>query len=123
MWPYSNADNAYYKHWRFWTPEINGDHEHIRFYRNYLNNEPSGGANSFTMGSGDYVRLKSMEVGYTFPKAWTSKILMSSVRIYVSGNNILTWAKEPFLDPDNRDMRGGRMPQTRAFNFGININF
>lgn len=123
MWPYSNADNAYYKHWRFWTPEINGDHEHICFYRNYLNNEPSGGANSFTMGSGDYVRLKSMEIGYTFPKAWTSKILMSSVRIYVSGNNILTWAKEPFLDPDNRDMRGGRMPQTRAFNFGININF
>jgi TonB-linked SusC/RagA family outer membrane protein len=123
MWPFSNADNVYSRHWRYWTPETNGSEEFIRFYGNYLNNEPSGGTNSLTMGSGDYVRLKNMELGYTFPKSWTSKLSMSSVRIYLSSNNLFLWAKEPSLDPDNRDNRGGRMPQTRAFNFGINVNF
>ena len=123
MWPFSNADNAYYNHWRYWTPETNGSHEHIRFYGNYLNNEPKGGTNSFTMGSGDYVRLKNVEVGYTLPKSWISKIYMSSARVYFSANNLFLWADEYSLDPDNRDQRGGNMPQTRAFNFGINVNF
>ena len=123
MWPFSNADNVYSRHWHYWTPETNGNEQFIRFYGNYLNNEPSGGTNSLTMGSGDYVRLKNMELGYTFPKSWTSKLSMSSARIYLSSNNLFLWAKEPSLDPDNRDNRGGRMPQTRAFNFGINVNF
>jgi hypothetical protein len=48
---------------------------------------------------------------------------MSSVRIYINGNNLFLWAEEPYLDPDNRDVRGGMMPQTRAFNLGINVQF
>lgn len=123
MWPFSNADNAYANHWNYWTPETNGQQDHIRYYNNYLNNEPSGGVNSFTAGSGDYVRLKNLEIGYTLPKAWASKAYMSSVRVYFSGNNLFLWADEPYLDPDNRDQRGGKMPQTRAFNFGLNVNF
>lgn len=123
MWPFSNADNAYAQHWRYWSPETGNDSEYIRFYGNYLNNQPSGGTNSYTIGSGDYVRLKNLEVGYTFPKSWTSKLYMTSARIYFSGNNLALWADEPYLDPDNRDIRGGLMPQTRAFNFGVNINF
>ncbi len=123
MWPFSNADNVYARHWLYWTPETNGQNKFIRFYGNYQNNEPSGGINSYTIGSGDYIRLKNLEVGYSFPKSWTSKFSMSSARVYVSSNNLFLWAKEPSLDPDNRDNRGGRMPQTRAFNFGINVNF
>ncbi len=123
MWPFSNNDNAYAQHWRFWTPETNGQHEYIRFYNNYLNNQPSGGTNSITMGNGDYVRLKNLEFSYTFPEAWISKIYLTNLRLYFSANNLFLWAKEPYLDPDNRDIRGGLMPQTRAYNFGVNINF
>lgn len=123
MWPFSNADNVYAQHWGYWTPETANESEYIRFYGNYLNNQPQGGTNSYTIGSGDYVRLKNLEVGYTFPKSWTSKLYMTSARIYFSGNNLALWADEPYLDPDNRDVRGGLMPQSRAFNFGVNINF
>ena len=48
---------------------------------------------------------------------------MNNLRIYFTANNLMTWAAEPYLDPDNRNNRGGVMPQTRAFNFGLNVNF
>lgn len=124
MWPFSNADNVYEKHWRYWSPEMAGNEEFVRLYGYYQNNEP-GGANgsTYSYSSGDYIRLKTAEVGYTLPNSIVSKLYMSSVRFYLSGNNVLSWIKEPYLDPDNRDQRGGVMPPTRAFNFGVNINF
>jgi hypothetical protein len=75
------------------------------------------------MGSGSYLRLKSAEVGYSLPTSLTGKLHLSAFRIYVSGTNLFLWAKEPYIDPDNRDERGGLMPQTRAFNVGLNLNF
>lgn len=123
MWAFSNADNVYAKHWRYWTPEISGQEQFIRIYGPYQNNEPSPNGSSYSLGSGDYLRLKNLEIGYNLPKQIISKIKMTSARIYFSGNNLFLWADEPYLDPDNRDQRGGVMPQTRAFNFGLNVNF
>lgn len=123
MWPFSNSDNAFESHWNYWTPETAGSEDFIRIYGPYQNNEPGPNGSSYSRGSGDYVRLKNLEIGYTFPRKWTSKLFMSSLRLYFAGNNLILWADEPYLDPDNRDQRGGVMPQTRAFNFGVNINF
>lgn len=124
MWHFSNNDNVFGKHWYYWSPELNGSEQYTRMYGSYTNNQPQGANGStYAMGSGKYLRLKSMELGYTLPEALTKKALMSSVRVYFSGVNLFLWAEEPYLDPDNRDVRGGVMPQTRAFNFGININF
>ena len=124
MWHFSNNDNVFDKHWYWFTPEIAGDEKYIRLYKKtWLNNEPSGGTNSYSMGNGDYLRLKNLELGYTLPNKWTNKIFMNNLRVYFTANNLVTWAAEPYLDPDNRDNRGGVMPQTRAFNFGLNVNF
>lgn len=123
MWHFSNNDNVFQKHWSYWSPEISGQEEYLRIYGAYQNNEPSPDRSSYSDGSGDYVRLKTLELGYTLPTKITSKLNMSGVRIYFSGNNLALWAKEPYLDPDNRDQRAGVMPQTRAFNFGLNVNF
>jgi TonB-linked SusC/RagA family outer membrane protein len=124
MWHFSNNDNVFEKHWYYWSPELSGDEQYTRIYGQYQNNEPQGAQGStYSLGSGNYVRLKSMELGYTLPAALTKKVYMSSVRIYLSGNNLFLWADEPYLDPDNRDERGGLMPQTRAFNLGINVQF
>lgn len=38
-----------------------------------------------------YCRLKNIQIGYTLPKTWTEKAGMSSVRVYVSGDNLLTF--------------------------------
>jgi hypothetical protein len=124
MWHFSNNDNVFEKHWYYWSPEMSGNEQYVRLYSSYQNNEPQGANGStYKMGSGDYVRLKNAEIGYTLPSALTRKAFLESVRLYVSGTNLFLWAKEPYIDPDNRDARGGMMPQTRAFNIGLNVNF
>jgi TonB-linked SusC/RagA family outer membrane protein len=124
MWHFSNNDNVFQKHWYYWSPELNGNEQYVRLYGAYSNNEPQGAQGStYSRGSGKYLRLKTAEAGYTLPSEWTKKAYMSNVRFYLSAVNLFLWADEPYLDPDNRDNRGGVMPQTRALNFGVNINF
>ena len=124
MWHFSNNDNVFQKHWRYWSPELSGNEQYVRLYGAYANNEPQGAQGStYSRGSGKYLRLKTAELGYTLPSVWTKKVYMSNVRFYLSAVNLFLWAEEPYLDPDNRDNRGGMMPQTRALNFGVNINF
>jgi len=70
-----------------------------------------------------FVRLKSMEIGYSLPKNLGSKIGLEDIRVYVNGYNLLTWAKEiKWCDPENN---GGYLyyPQLRIINLGINIKF
>jgi TonB-linked SusC/RagA family outer membrane protein len=125
MWHFSNNDNVFEKHWYYWSPELSGNEQYVRLYGAYANNEPQGASwgSTYKMGSGNYLRLKNAELGYSLPVSLIKKIYLTSVRLYVSGTNLFLWAEEPYIDPDNRDERGGLMPQTRAFNFGININF
>lgn len=122
MWAFSNNDNVFAKHNYYWAPEIADNAQFTRFYgKSWINNERY--YSTYEAGSGTYVRIKNVEIGYTIPARITKKALMNNVRIYVSSVNTFMWAKEKYLDPDNRDTRGGRMPATRAFNAGLNVNF
>lgn len=122
MWAFSNNDNVFDKHNYYWAPEIADDAQFTRFYgKSWINNERY--YSTYEAGSGTYIRLKNIEFGYTLPSTLTQKAKMSGVRLYVSGVNTYMWAAEKYLDPDNRDTRGGRMPATRAFNIGLNVNF
>jgi len=122
MWAFSNNDNVFDKHNYYWAPEIGDDAQFTRFYgKSWINNERY--YSTYEAGSGTYIRLKNIEFGYTLPATLTQKAKMSGVRLYVSGVNTYMWAAEKYLDPDNRDTRGGRMPATRAFNIGLNVNF
>jgi len=122
MWAFSNNDNVFAKHNYYWAPEIADNAQFTRFYgKSWINNERY--YSTYEAGSGTYVRIKNVEIGYTIPARITKKALMNSVRIYLSSVNTFMWAKEKYLDPDNRDTRGGKMPATRAFNAGLNVNF
>lgn len=121
MWAFSNGDNVYDKHWSYWTPEMgDGNAKYTQLYGKYQNNEAGA---DYTLSDGSYIRLKNLDVGYTIPKKLTEKIFIKNVRIYFSALNLVTWAKEPYLDPDNRNNRAGNMPPMKAYNFGLNINF
>ncbi|MCD8164959.1 MAG: hypothetical protein LUE93_01770 [Bacteroides sp.] len=48
---------------------------------------------------------------------------MQSARIYVSGQNLLTFTHVPQIDPENINSQGWSYPQMKAFNIGINIEF
>ncbi|MDR2563469.1 MAG: TonB-dependent receptor [Prevotellaceae bacterium] len=78
--------------------------------------------NTWFMRDGAFMRLKTAEIGYTLPKDLTKRVRMSAVRIYVSGNNLLTFSKFKLWDPE---MAGDGLgyPVQRVFNLGINVNF
>ncbi len=121
MWHFSNNANVFTPHWHYWTPETAGSEEYVRLYGPWQNNEPSGGS-EYSLGSGEYIRLKYAELGYTLPQNLSERLRINSLRVYLSGVNLFLWATEPYLDPDNRHNRGGNMPPVRSFNLGLNLN-
>ncbi len=121
MWAFSNNDNVFPRHWYYWTPEMGDDAaQYTEMYGKYHNNEAGA---DYTLSSGSYIRFKNLDIGYTLPASVTENIFINQIRVYMSALNLCTWSKEKGLDPDNRDNRGGTMPPSRSFNFGVNINF
>ena len=74
------------------------------------------------MRDGAFLRLKSVEVGYTLPEKIAAKIRMSSLRIYFSGTNLLTFSKFKMWDPE---MGGSGLgyPIQKVYNFGVQLSF
>ncbi len=70
-----------------------------------------------------YLRLKNIEIGYTLPRKFLDKININNARIFVNGNNLLTFTDVPQIDPENTSSLGWNYPQIMSFNAGINIEF
>ncbi len=90
-----------------------------------LANNLWNGWSSFWIEDGSYLRLKNLELGYTFPERIISDIGLKSVRLYFSGTNLLTFTKVVDFDPEKPtvDMRERSFPQTKVYSLGINLNF
>ncbi|WP_157202503.1 TonB-dependent receptor [Marinilabilia salmonicolor] len=75
-----------------------------------------------------YLRLKSLELGYTFDNAFLKEIGIENLRVYSNGHNLLTFA-DSFIKPfDPEKIEGAynaglTYPLTKSFNFGINVIF
>ncbi len=81
---------------------------------------------SFWLTKGDYLRLKNIEIGYTFRnEAWMSKLGVKSLRLYVAGTNLLTFTSLDDYDPEKQsgDMRNDVHPNTKTYSFGVNVKF
>ena len=94
-----------------------------------LNNEFTS-ANSFFVRDGSYLRLRTLQIGYTLPDTIASKLGASSARVYYNGTNLLTLTDFTGLDPEVP--RGGALdigvysaqyPTNSASSLGINIKF
>lgn len=78
--------------------------------------------NSFFLKNGAYLRLKNIEVSYTLPKAWISRLGMSDCRVYANANNLVTWDKlDDLCDPESNG--SNRYPIMKTMNIGVNIKF
>ena len=80
-------------------------------------------ASTFWQRDCSFIRLKNAEIGYTFPKKWFGKTGISNVRLYVSGNNLLTFSKFKLWDPELESTNGEKYPQMRTLAVGLNVNF
>lgn len=74
---------------------------------------------------GSYLRLKTLQLGYTLPRELTRKAHFNRVRFYVSANNVFTLTKYSGYDPElsNNGVDYGNYPQARTFTFGVNLDF
>jgi TonB-linked SusC/RagA family outer membrane protein len=74
------------------------------------------------MRDGAFLRLKSLEIGFSMPEKIAAKLYMSSLRIYFSGTNLLTFSKFNLWDPE---MGGSGLgyPIQKVYNFGVQLSF
>lgn len=70
---------------------------------------------------GDYLKMKNLQIGYTLPTAITKKLFVERLRIYGSGENLLTITSYPGLDPEIGTNIG--YPLMKQFAFGAQITF
>ena len=85
-----------------------------------LNNQQSS---SFWLRNGRFLRLKNLDIGYTLPKPMVNTIHLESVRIYISGQNLITWSPFKLWDPElDSRQRGQIYPITRSLTAGIQIS-
>jgi TonB-linked SusC/RagA family outer membrane protein len=104
-----------------WTPEKPST-KYIRVKFQDINNTPR---NSYWLRSGDYLRLKNIQLGYTFRKEFLKRSGLESLRLYFSGQNILTFTKVKHWDPEQFPSVTNMQlhPQTKVYALGLNINF
>ncbi|MBR8535860.1 SusC/RagA family TonB-linked outer membrane protein [Carboxylicivirga sediminis] len=82
--------------------------------------------NDFYFFKNDYIRLKTVQFGYDFPKQLVEKIGLNSLRLYVSGYNLLTFSslnKYGITDPEQTSNLTWDYPMLRTVNFGLNLTF
>ncbi|KFC34539.1 hypothetical protein FF18_07595 [Elizabethkingia anophelis] len=86
---------------------------------------PTGSPNNqktsdFWLKDASYVRLKNIQLGYTFKGGMLESIGVKKLRVYLNGFNLFTWDKVKYMDPENNSSRGLYYPQQRVINFGLN---
>lgn len=74
------------------------------------------------MRDGAFLRLKTAEIGYTFPKKMIKPYHMSNIRVYVSGSNLLVFSKFKLWDIEQAG-NAFNYPLQRVINVGINVEF
>ncbi|MDJ1466878.1 SusC/RagA family TonB-linked outer membrane protein [Xanthocytophaga flava] len=137
---HNNEEHLYVQHKDRWTPTNPG--------ATYPRLTATVGANSNNVVYSDYwlydtryLRVKNLQVGYSFPKEWLDKVSIGSARIYVSGQNLLTWVPQRFrrlgIDPEftqfgnnlsypiaNYSAIAGRSyPNSRVVAIGLDVSF
>lgn len=78
-------------------------------------------ASNFYLYNAAYLKLKSLQFGYTIPERLTKKVAVSNARIYIGGENLLTITNYPGIDPEI----GANLayPTMRQYTLGLNITF
>ena len=132
LWPFINAHNsAKTLILERWTQERYERGEAINFPR--LSMSPSRDTDNnyqdsnFWIRNADYLRLKNIEIGYTFRKSQLKALGLESLRLYVSGTNLFTWTDVIDLDPEAPSKGGATeintYPLQKIYNVGINVQF
>jgi len=92
-----------------------------RLSANY--NENNSQQSTWWMRDGSFLRLKNVELGYTFPKSLVKKMKISKLRLYFSGNNLAVFSNFKLWDPEMAHKGGNQYPLQRVYNVGAQLSF
>ena len=104
-WTYENPSTTH--------PRLFNDNARLTMRSNYYLQDAS------------FLRLKNVEIGYTFPKNLMKKIWVDRLRIYAGVQNVFTFTKFKGWDPERpaENISSDVYPQVRVYNVGVNISF
>ncbi|MDR0543147.1 MAG: TonB-dependent receptor [Dysgonamonadaceae bacterium] len=85
-------------------------------------NENNLQRSTWFMRDGTFLRLKTVEIGYSLPESWIRQAKVQSARLYATGNNLLVFSKFKMWDPEMAG-NGLAYPVQRVINIGINVEF
>lgn len=104
-------------------PRTNMTSRNARLTMNYGSEQNDGQCTSkLFLYDTDYLRLKNLTLGYTFPQKWMKKISVSDFRLFFSGENLLTFTKYPGMDPEISDTMN-YYALLRQYSFGLSLKF
>ena len=106
-----------------WRPDnLNAEFPRLEISGPSNNN---GYSSTFWYRSGNYMRIKTVQLGYNFPKKWMNSIGFGALRVYVEGYNLLTFSKlsKYNIDPESPAVNNGYYPQQRTFTMGLKLTF
>jgi len=108
----------------YWTPS-NPTATFPRLWLTYTQNDPADNVSSYWVRNASYVRLKNAQFGYTLPAAWANAIGVKKLRVYYSGQNILTFTSfYKWVDPEAPAGESGYdFPQVKINSLGLNVTF
>jgi TonB-linked SusC/RagA family outer membrane protein len=118
--PFFNGAKVFREQLDYWTPE-NPNAAYPRVTPSPTTNNSQ--VSSFWIRDGSYLRLKTLDFGYSFSPAVLSKLNAQTLRVYVSGQNLLTFSKVPFLDPELASNRARYYFQQKVYTVGLTIGF
>lgn len=97
--------------------------EWVSGYYGYTGTLPDA-SSSYNSVNGAYIRLKSVELGYTLPEKWIKQVGVKNTRFYINGYNLLTGTKVKYIDPEHpSDTYGYLYPLNKTVSVGLNITF
>lgn len=111
---------------RWISADISGDPSTENTQAKYPRLSYGGNGNNYRQSTywlrdGQYLRLKLLELGYSFPKLLLQKYHMSIARIYVVGQNMFVWDKLNIWDPELASGNGMAYPPSKTITVGLNI--
>jgi hypothetical protein len=83
----------------------------------------TGNSSSFYVENGSYLRGKTLQLGYTFPRSLLSRIKMSNLRIYAQAQNFFTITKYSGTDPDLGLISGASIDQTGSSDQNLGVDY
>jgi len=105
-----------------WIPE--NPSQNVFYPRlTYGQNENNSKNSTWWLRDMSMLRVKDVEVGYRFPKAWINRYGVKALRLYLKGSNLLTFSKFKMWDPELATSNGMKYPIMKSISVGVDVNF